>query len=55
VNNAKVEIAAHIDANSTRPVDLADSDLQDHPQHASRKDDAMDSEFADQLSSNKTH
>jgi len=54
MNNAKVETADHTDADSTRPTDLADSDLQELPLLVSRKDDAMDSEFADQLSSNKT-
>jgi len=55
MNNAKVETAAHTDADFTRPTELADSDLQELPQLVSRKDDAMASEFADQLSSNKTH
>jgi len=54
LNNAKEDFAAHTDADSTRPTDLADSDLQELPKLVSRKEDAMDSEFADQLSSNKT-
>jgi len=55
MNNAKEENAAHTDADSSRPTDLADSDQQDQPQLVSRKDDATDLEFADHLSSNKTH
>jgi len=54
MNNAKEENAALTDADSTRPADLADSDLQELPLLVSRKDDATDLEFADQLSSNKT-
>jgi hypothetical protein len=54
MNNAKVEHVVHTDADFTRPTDLVDSDPLDLPQLASRKDDAMDLEFADQLSSNKT-
>jgi len=54
MNNVKVEIVAHIDANSTRPTDLVDSDLQELLLLVPRNDDAMDSEFADQPSSNKT-
>jgi len=54
MNNAKEENAAHTDADSTQPTDLADSEPQELPKHASRKDDAMDSEYADHLLSNKT-
>jgi len=54
MNNAKVALAVHTDADSTRPTDLVDSDPLDLPQLASRKDDATDLVFADQLSSNKT-
>jgi hypothetical protein len=54
MNNVKEDFAALTDADSTRPTDLADSDQQELPKLVSRKDDAMDSEFADQLSSNKT-
>jgi len=53
-NNAKEENAARTDADSTRPTDLAASDQQDHHLLVSRRDDATDSEFADQPSSNKT-
>jgi len=53
-NNAKEDFAALTDADSTRPTDLADSDQQELLKLVSRKDDAMDSELADQLSSNKT-
>jgi len=52
--NAKVENAASTDADTTRPTELVDSDLQDHPLLVSRRDDATVSEFADQPSSNKT-
>jgi len=54
MNNAKEENAAHTDADSTRPTDHVVSDLQEFHLHVLRNDDAMDSVFADQLSSNKT-
>jgi len=54
MKNAKVVLAAHTDADTTRPTDHVASDLQELLILASRKDDATVWESADQPSSNKT-
>jgi len=53
-NNVKEEHVVLTDVDFTRPIDHVDSDQQEPPKSASERDDAMDWEFADQLSSNKT-
>jgi len=53
-NNAKEEHAVLTDADFTRPIDHVDSDQQEQLKPVSERDDAMASEFADLLSSNKT-
>jgi len=53
-NNAKEELAVLTDADFIRLTDHVDSDQLEPPKPVSEKDDAMASEFADLLSSNKT-
>jgi len=52
-NNVKEELVVLTDVDFTKPIDHVDSDQQEPPGSASKRDDAMVWEFADQLSSNK--